>query len=54
MKDDKLNVTKNQPLCSASQPFGSAEPTVWVRYLHQKDKLDEHLYELKETTEKAA
>ena len=34
MKDDGLQVTKRQPLCFASQPFGSAEPTVLVRYLH--------------------
>ena len=35
MKDDWLKVTKRQPLCFASQPFGSAEPTVLVRYLQK-------------------
>lgn len=38
MKNDWLNVTKNQPLCFASQPFGSAELTVLVRYLQTDNK----------------
>ena len=28
MEDSRVNSIKNQPLCCASQPFGSAEPTV--------------------------
>lgn len=34
MEDNRGNSIKRQPLCYASQPFGSAEPTVLVRYLH--------------------
>lgn len=33
MEDNRGNSIKRQPLCYASQPFGSAEPTVLIRYL---------------------